>query len=192
MRRFASLFGRRGVLAATAAALIVLGAQVAQQILSTAVYAGLALTQSNGQDVLSQLFPAYLWGLILGVLPFAIGVFLSLWLLAPVAAELHIAHVITRSLLAVAGGAVIVFLVQLVGMLFQSFDRSAGLVFGWASGFFSTLSSNADWAFSNSLYVALSTAINLIPLTVLAGVLLWIWLRAHPAKHEVSGLIDQV
>ena len=86
----------------------------------------------------------------------------------------------------------IVFLVQLVGMLFQSFDRSAGLVFGWASGFFSTLSSNADWAFSNSLYVALSTAINLIPLTVLAGVLLWIWLRAHPAKHEVSGLIDQV
>lgn len=191
-RRFASLFGRRGVLAAAAAALIVLGTRVVLQLLTTAVDAGLALTQSNSSQVLSQLFPYYAWGLVLGILPFAIGVFLCLWLLAPIAAELHIAHVITRSLLAAAAGAVVVFLVQLLGSLFQNFDDSAGRVFGWAQGFFTTVSSNAGWAFSTSLYSALSTAINLIPLTVLAGVLLWVWLRAHPAKHEVSGLIDQV
>lgn len=192
MRRFASLFGRRGVVAAAAAALIVLGTQVVLQLLSSVVLAGVALAQSNGPHVLSQIFPLYLWGVVLGILPFAVGVFLCLWLLAPVAAELHIGHVITRSLLAVAAGALVVFLVQLVGSLFQNFDSSAGLVFGWAQGFFTTVSSNADWAFSNSLYTALSTAINLVPLTVLAAVLLWVWLRAHPAKHEVSGLIDQV
>ena len=190
MRRFASLFGRRGVLAAAAAALIVLGAEVVQQVLTTAAYAGLALGQSNSQDVLPALFPTYLWGLVLGVLPFVVGVFLSLWLLAPVAAELHIAHVITRSLLAVAAGGLIVFLVQLLGSLFRSFDSSAGQVFGWAAGFFTTVSSNEQWAFS--IYTALSTAISLIPLTVLAGVLLWVWLQAHPAKHPVSGLIDEV
>jgi hypothetical protein len=65
-------------------------------------------------------------------------------------------------------------------------------VFGWASGFFTTVSSNASWAFSNALYTAVTAAINLIPLTVLSGVLLWIWLRAHPAKHPVAGLIDKV
>ena len=192
MRRFASLFGRRGVLAAAAATLIVLGAEVVQQLLTTAAYAGLALGQSNSQDVLPVLFPAYLWGLVLGVLPFVIGVFLSLWLLAPVAAELHIAHVITRSLLAVAVGGLVVFLVQLLASLFRNFDSSAGQVFGLASGFFHTVSANADWAFSNSLYLALSTAISLIPLTVLAGVLLWVWLQTHPAKHPVSGLVDEV
>jgi hypothetical protein len=191
-RRFASLFGRRGVLAAAAAAFIVLATQVVLQLLTSAVFAGVTLAQSNGREVLSQIFPLYLWGLVLGILPFAIGVFLCLWLLAPVAAELHIGHVITRSLLAVAAGALVVFLVQLLGSLFQNFDDSAGRVFGWAQGFFTTVSSNAGWAFSNSLYSALATAINLIPLTVLAGLLLWVWLRAHPAKYEVSGLIDQV
>ena len=192
MRRFASLFGRRGVLAATAAATIVLGTQVVQQLLTTAVNAGLALSQSNSEVLLPLLFPAYLWGLILGVLPFVVGVFLSLWLLAPVAAELHIAHAITRSLLAAAAGSVVLFLVQLMSALFQNFDASAGQVFGFAAGFVNTVSANGDWAFSNAIYFALSTGIQLIPLTVLAGVLLWVWLRAHPAKHQVSGFIDKV
>jgi hypothetical protein len=191
-RRFASLFGRRGVLAAAVGALIVLGTQVVQQLLSTALYAGMALTQGNDQTYLTQLFPAYLWALVLGILPFAIGVFLCLWLLAPIAAELHIAHVITRSLLAVAAGALVVFLIQLLESLFRNYDKSAGLTFGWAQGFFTTVTSNADWAFSNALFTALSTAISLIPLTILAGVLLWVWLRAHPAKHEVVGFIDKV
>jgi hypothetical protein len=192
MRRFASLFGRRGILAAASAAIVVIGTQVVLQLLSSIMTAGLLLAQNNGDSGLNQVFPAYVWGLVLGVLPFAIGVFLSLWLLAPIAAELHIAHVVTRSLLAVAAGALVIFLVQLLGSLFHNFDRSAGQVFGWASGFFTTVSSNASWAFSNALYTAVTAAINLIPLTVLSGVLLWIWLRAHTAKHPVAGLIDKV
>ena len=27
---------------------------------------------------------------------------------------------------------------------------------------------------------------------LLAGILLWIWLREHPAQHPVAGLIDEV
>ena len=188
MRRFASLFGRRGVLVAATAALIVLGVQVAQQILSALVYGGLMIAQGATAGGAF----AVVWGIVFGSLPFVIGVFLSLWLLAPVAAELRLAHVITRSLLAAAVGAVVVFIVMAIGSLFSNFDESAGLVFGWASGLVSTVSSNVGWALSNAVLGALGTAITLIPLTVLAGVLLWIWLREHPAKHPVAGLIDEV
>ncbi|GAA3741841.1 hypothetical protein GCM10022239_16830 [Leifsonia bigeumensis] len=192
MRGFASLFGRRGVVAAAIAALIVVTVEVVLQLVITSLGTGILLMQGSGSGNVPYLFPASLVNLVLGVLPFAIGVFLSLWLLAPVAAELHIAHVITRALLAVAAGALIVFIVRLLGSLFTNFDESAGYVFGWASGLFSTVSSNAGWAFAQSLYSALTTAINLIPLTVLACVLLWVWLRDHPAKHPVAGLIDEV
>lgn len=192
MRGFASLFGRRGVLAATTAAVIVLVVQVALQLVNTSLGTGILLVRGGFSGGVPELFPISVWSIALGVLPFAIGVFLSLWLLAPVAAELHIAHVVTRALLAVAGGALLVFVVVLAASLFQNFHESVGLVLGWASGLFSTMSSNAGWAFTQSLYSALTTAVGLIPLTVLACVLLWVWLRAHPAKHPVAGLIDEV
>ena len=188
MRGFASLFGRRGVLAAAIAALIILGTYVVQRLLSSLLYAGVMISQGS----VDELFPGFLLGTVLGVLPFVIGVFLSLWLLAPVAAELHIAHVITRSLLAAACGAVVVFVVTLLESLFSNYDESAGQVFGWAFGLFSTVSSSAGWAFSNALFGALNLAISLAPITILACVLLWIWLRAHLAKHVVAGLIDEV
>ncbi len=188
MRGFASLFGRRGVLAAASAALIILGTYVVQRLLSSLLYAGVMISQG----AVDGLFPSFLLGTVLGVLPFVIGVFLSLWLLAPVAAELHIAHVITRSLLAAACGAVIVFVVTLLESLFSHYDVSSGQVFGWAFGLFSTVSASAGWAFSNALFGALNLAISLAPITILACVLLWIWLRAHPAKHPVAGLIDEV
>ena len=188
MRRFASLFGRRGVLAAAAAALMVLGTQIVLQLLSTLLYAGVIVAQRSQAEMVS----AGLWAFVLGSLPFVIGVFLSLWLLAPIAAELHIAHVITRSLLAVAAGAVVVFLVYLSGGLLSQVSSSEGMVFGWAYAVFGSLVSTFGSALSNAVYGALGTAINLIPLTVLAGVLLWVWLRGHPAKHPVAGLIDEV
>lgn len=188
MRRFASLFGRRGVLAAAAAALIVLGTQVVLQLLSTLLHLGVIVTQGNQSELLS----VSLWGFVLGPLPFVIGVFLSLWLLAPVAAELHIAHVITRSLLAVAVGAVVVFLVHLSGGLLGQVSSSEGMVFGWAAAAFGSVVSTFGSALGNAVYGALGMAINLVPLSVLAGVLLWVWLRNHPAKHPVAGLIDEV
>ena len=188
MRRFASLFGRRGVLAAAAVALMVLGVQIVQNILSTLLYLDLYIRQVNQPEWLF----VGLWGFVLSSLPFVIGVFLSLWLLAPIAAELHIGHVITRSLLAVAVGTAVVFLVHLFGGLLGQISSSEGMVFGWAAAVFGSVVSTFGSALSNAVHNALGLAINLAPLTVLAGVLLWVWLRSHPAKHPVAGLIDEV
>lgn len=192
MRRFASLFGRRGVLAAAAAALIVLGTQIVLQLLSTLVAVATFISNQQDQYLSSVAFPSYLYSLILDSLPFVIGVFLSLWLLAPVAAELRLAHVITRSLLGVAAGALVVFLVYLIGGLLGQISSSEGMVFGWAAAAFGSLVATFGSALNYALYRALSTSIAMIPLTVLAGVLLWLWLREHPAKHPVAGLIDEV
>ena len=179
MRRFASLFGRRGILAAASAALIVLGVQVIQQVLTSILYSGVMIAQGSTPEGLF----AAVWGIVFGSLPFVVGLFLSLWLLAPVAAELRLAHVITRSLLAAVVGAVLVFAVSATGSLFSNFDESAGWVFGWASGLVTTVTNNAGWAPSNALFAALSSAIAFIPLTVLAAVPPWSALRPHPAKH---------
>lgn len=192
MRRFASLFGRRGVLAAAAVGVGMLGTQIVLQLLSTLVTVATFVSNQPDQYLSGFAFPTYLYSLVLDSLPFVIGVFLSLWLLAPVAAELHIGHVVTRSLLAVVGGAVIVFLVYFGGGLLGQISSSEGRVFGWAAAVFGSIVSTFGSALSYALFRALSTAISMIPLTVLAGVLLWVWLRSHPAKHPVAGLIDEV
>jgi hypothetical protein len=60
-----------------------------------------------------------IWGgAVVGIyavhLPFALGVFASLWLIAPVAAELRLAHVVTRSVLAAGIGASLIVIVQTI------------------------------------------------------------------------------
>ena len=112
-------------------------------------------------------------------LPFAVGVFVSLWLIAPLAGQLTLRFVITRGLLASAAGAVLVFVVSLVvdvvTMAFYVFDIRG---------------------FAHSGVIAISTAINVFiyttPIVILGAVLLWLWLRDHPREYEVSGLIDEV
>ena len=190
MRGFASLFGRRGVLAAAFAASTVLVVSVVLQLLSTAVSWIFISSQQSGVFSFSDAAPVV--GLVLGALPFAVGVFISLWLLAPIGAELHIAHVITRSLLAVAAGIVVVFLVLFSGALFAQMSASDGLVFGWLVAAFRAVGRNVGSAAGWALYSSVTQGIALIPLTVLTGVLLWLWLHKHPHKHAVSGLIDEV
>jgi hypothetical protein len=111
--------------------------------------------------------------------PFAIGVFVSLWLIAPLAEQLTLPFVITRGLLASAAGAVLVFVVSLfidaVSMIRYVFDiRGLG----------------------HSGVIAVGTAIDVViyttPIVILGAVLLWLWLREHPRDYEVSGLIDEL
>ena len=112
-------------------------------------------------------------------LPFAIGVFVSLWLIAPLAEQLTLRFVITRGLLASAAGAVLVFAVSLfvdvVTMVRYVFDIRG---------------------FAHSGVIAVGTAIDVLifttPIVILGAVLLWLWLRDHPREYEVSGLIDEV
>jgi hypothetical protein len=117
--------------------------------------------------------------LLLGVLPFAIGVFLSLWMIAPIAAELGTRFVITRGLLATAAGAVVMLIVT----LFVDLLRQV------AAGFDAR-------SFGIEAALDIQGALNVIifrsPIVLLAAVLLWLWLREHPREYEVSGLIDEL
>jgi hypothetical protein len=180
-----------------AVALVVLTASVALRFLSAILNAVVFGTRTAGSPTtglydLAFPFATYWWGGVIGVLPFAIGVFLSLWLVLPITAKQSLARVIGTSLLAVAVGAVVGFAFALAGSLLRNFDESAGQVFGWASGLFSTVSANADWAVVQALYTAVGAAKSLIPLTVLAGVLVWIRLRAHPVEVGPAGLAVEV
>lgn len=113
-------------------------------------------------------------------LPFALGVFLGLWLIAPLADELTLPFVFTRGGLATAAGAVLVILAQLVlavvaAVVGGSFD-GGGFV-------------------RDATLAALtggSSFVNYLIPVLFASVLLWLWLRAHPRDYAVSGLIDEV
>jgi len=123
--------------------------------------------------------PYFVESFVTVTLPFALGVFLSLWLIAPLAGELTVRFVIMRGLLASAVGSVLVLIVA-IGM-----------------GFVTMIGFGFDIrGFAHSVIVAIGTAVNLFiyttPIVVLAAVLLWLWLREHPREYEVSGLIDEL
>lgn len=109
------------------------------------------------------------------VLPFALGVFLGLWLIAPLADELTLPFVFTRGALATAAGAILVIIAQLVIALVAALDggdlRRDALL---------------------SLITGASAFVSHLILVLFASVLLWLWLRAHPRDYAVSGLIDEV
>jgi hypothetical protein len=114
------------------------------------------------------------------LLPFALGVFVALWLLAPISDELTARFVITRAGLAALAASLLVILVNLV----------LGLVWSvGAGGFDSTF-------FLHSVVESLTSGllgfIFKTPLVMFAGVLLWLWLRDHPREYAVAGLIDEL
>lgn len=151
----------------------------AAQLVSTVIFYGTALVQGSGfqQGAFGAFVsPEYL----LVTIAYSVGVFAILWLFAPLSADLRLGGVIARSLLAVAGGAVLMFLVAFfIGM--QSWLASANF-------FSNSFGPAADSFFrdgGNSFLVAISStlgeAVNVLPLTVLAVVLTWSWLVRHPA-----------
>lgn len=174
------------------AAAIVLGVQFVERLMSSLLDLSVFFTQSSAMDTISSYFSVYLWGMALTFAMFAVGFFLCLWLLTPIAAELRLSAVIGRSLLATVAGAAVLFVTNLLWSLFSGFDESAGLVFGWAYGALATATSNFGWATSQSIYTALGTAISVVPLTVLAGILVWLWLRAHPVSLHAVGDTGEV
>jgi hypothetical protein len=123
------------------------------------------------------------------ILPVIVGVFLSLWIIAPIAPELRLGHVITRAILAAGIGCALTFLVAVL--------LSVAVQFGQAvpNAFAGSITVDARGIFEGiirSFGSALAQFIGLIPLVVLAGILEWLWLEQHPRQHEVSGLVDDV
>jgi hypothetical protein len=127
-------------------------------------------------------YPAFTNALLLEVLPFTLGYFLSLWIIAPITGELRVGHVITRAILATGVGSTLLFVaLGLAGSVIASVTDPGG-----ASA--SLIATQLGYA----LQAALTTFVTVLPLGVLAGVFLWLWRSAHPAPHHIGGLIDEV
>ncbi len=86
---------------------------------------------------------------------------------------------ITRALLASAAGALLALVVNLF------IDFVTMLPFGFDIR-----------GFAHSVIIAISQAIDVFiytaPIVVLACLLLWLWLKAHPREYEVTGLVDEL
>ncbi|MES1170668.1 MAG: hypothetical protein ABUL47_08275, partial [Leifsonia sp.] len=137
-------------------------------------------------DYVGQVWVGLLVASITGPLPFAIGVFLCFWQIAPIAPVLRLAHVVTRSILgSLVGGAVIwvASLVVQVGVEVSNtpFATPASTVIG-------KLGSDLIL----SLFGALTATVQYVPTAVLAGILLWGWLQRHPLDTRVHGALDEV
>jgi len=151
----------------------------------TALAVGLALLAGRALMLLiaEDSFASFGFMVLTGIVPFTVGYFLGLWLVAPVTEQLGIGHVITRSVLATGIGATLWFVVLgLTGVAlwltsFHILDPSAVL---------GEVSAQLGYALRESL----TALVILLPLGVLGGVLLWLWRTANPAEHHIEGLID--
>jgi hypothetical protein len=152
---------------------------VAYQLIGTAraaMYGG-----SPGPD-LGAAWALELASLLGGPLFFALGVFVCMWQVAPIAPSLRLAHVVTRALLATAIGAAFYWLFRfgadliylaVDGLLYRQPDIIGGVAFD----------AGMD---------SLSALVGWLPLVILGAVFLWGWLQRHPPKQAVKGTLDEV
>jgi hypothetical protein len=169
----------RGALAAVVTALSVGAALVAGQVLMILI--SLIPVGTSGLVDLQVVSPfaGFDRRLLLTVLPFTIGYFLGLWVIAPITEQLRIGHVITRAVLATGVGSTVHFLVIAA-------VESAGALAGPPS----LAMENIQISLGIALQQALTGLIVLLPLGVLGGVLLWVRRTAKPSEHHIEGLID--
>lgn len=189
MARFENVSARSRVLPALAVAASVLVFTVAVQLLTSLLYIAMSLLQGQGQGlgstmVLQFLAPSF----VLTVLAFCVGIFLWLWLFAPVSAETQLRSVIAGSLLAVVAGAILAFIVAF-GIQMQAWLANANFFSNSLSQATETFFRDGGNAFGFAVPSAVQLAVNALPLTVLAVVLTWIWIVRHSA-HRVEAAIQ--
>jgi hypothetical protein len=182
---------RPGVGSALLAALGVYLVLAIGTILRTVVF--VVTDASYGQD------PGTYLGLILGatlptslaaVVPFAIGVFIAFWQIAPVSPQLRMAHVVTRSLLATVIATVATFLIAFVVAALLNFTQTdPGLVL---NGGGDAIARNIWDAARSVLPGALNILIDGLVVVPLAALLLWGWQQSHPPKTAPKGALDEV
>ncbi|WP_294179960.1 hypothetical protein [uncultured Schumannella sp.] len=182
---------RRGALQALLVAAGVFAALLAQG-LALGFIGSVSLVGVPGQtgDSLVYLWTGQLQGSVLGALPLSIGVFFSLWQLAPIVPELRLAHVLTRGALATAIGMLLIIAVVVVG---QVAGALAGATFFGNS--FPDLGGpfRAAWfSILQGVTGAFRSFVLDVPIVLLATVLLWGWQQRHPPKNELAGALDDV
>jgi hypothetical protein len=175
---------QHGFIVALVAASVVLAVLVVQNVLGFLL--GQLSTIGSGSEQSPLWWTLYAGQFALVAVPFGVGILLGFWFIAPIGPQLHVAHVVTRSVLAAATGAVLVFVTMVV----------TGLVSLVTSGLmgqirFSVI--DGDSALQ-SLLTALGTAgsefLAATPLVILVGVLLRMWLERHPSEHDIAGIVD--
>ena len=175
-------FGGRGVPEATVTSVIVLGTILAQQVLSALI--PLATMPAGSTSFLPLVVEQETVTALTGSLPLSIGVFLTFWQLAPIGAELRLAPVLTRAPLASGVGAVLVSFVWLVVGAVEAVGRLLD----------PDTAESALFAFGSAAFAGVQRAglafVETTPLVLLAGVLLWLWLRGHSRDYDVSGTLD--
>ena len=152
----------------------------------TALAVGLALVAGHLLLTVIAMEPFDRAGYVLltSVLPFTIGYFLALWVVAPITEQLGIGHVVTRAILATGIGATLWFVVLgLTGVVTAVTATSDVLGIAASPGL---IGAQLGYA----LQQALTGLVVLLPLGVLGGVLQWVWRTVHPAPHHIEGLID--
>lgn len=145
-------------------------------LLSSSVSAG---------DFAGQILATQLLSSGTGPLPFAIGVFLCFWQIAPIAPKLRLAHVVSRSILAAVGGGVLLWIVYAVAQLVADIAAPS------ADGAVAALA-DVGPVLLTALLRALATVVGYLPVVALAGILLWGWLQRHPHARAVHGALDEV
>lgn len=116
-------------------------------------------------------------------LPFAIGAFASLWLVAPITAELPLSGAVKCSLLAAGIGTALVVVIRTVMYSSGAFSSVGSFV----GNSFPTLPvdrvvQEAAFAFQGGVNIFLA----LVPLVMLTVILVWMRLTRHPSQHAVS------
>ena len=177
--------GRRGLIAAAVTAGGVLATVLVQNALQSLV--SLA-SYGRFEGALGIVIEGAWTAALTASVPLSIGVFLSLWQLAPIGAELRLGHVVTRALLATAVGAVIAFVVSSVIVLVQTVTSAASEVA--TRGVFELSSLSPGLGILGAVTTAATAFIASVPLVVLACVLLWLWLRDHDREYPVEGMLD--
>lgn len=185
------LLRRRGALVAGITSLALGAFLVVQRALLGLISFLAVYWQANSglQQLQFSPFSGVLYDAAVVTLPFVVGFFLSLWLVGPISEELHLQHVITRSVLAAGIGCTLIFVVHSVVYILRAVTYS-GAIFGNSFPTPDLNLGSIPTVLGQSLAGALGYLLTHIPLGVLAGILLWEWRKGHPPRFHVEGIID--
>jgi len=132
--------------------------------------------------VVSSVWSDVAFGIVFDIV-FAGGVFLGLRFVSARVAGLRLGLVVVRSVLAAAAGSAFVFLAILVTGAYCA----VGGVLGTQVG----IQGDTVWrAVARGSETGGAYFVNSAPVVILAGILLWIWLKRQPHSHPIAGLLN--
>lgn len=133
---------------------------------------------------LAELWPALLLGLFDSAVPYALGVFLVFWLVAPIRSDLRVGQVLVRGALGALGGAIVVALVFVA----VSLGNRTSPITGFGLDELTPLAPNPI----DVVVDALGSAVGTAPIVMLAALLSWGWPRWRSPSAPKPSAADPV